>query len=165
MKIPLKLKVFTWYLRKGIILTKVNLVKQNWHESTECVFCPQQEKIKHLFFECRFAHFIWSVIQMASKLYPPMYVANVFGNWLNWIDNKFRTVIRVGGIVVILTLWLCRNDKIFNDKNSSRSIPVHMYSPFMVHVTLARGSRPLYGGVCKTRRSGDGHFYTTWMVA
>ena len=38
MKIPLKIKVFTWYLRKGVILTKYNLVKRNWHGSTKCIF-------------------------------------------------------------------------------------------------------------------------------
>ena len=37
MKIPLKIKVFTWYLRRGVILTKDNLVKRNWHGSTKCV--------------------------------------------------------------------------------------------------------------------------------
>lgn len=29
MKVPLKLKIFRWYLRKGVILTKDNLVKRN----------------------------------------------------------------------------------------------------------------------------------------
>ena len=30
MKIPLKNKVFAWYLRRGVILTKYNLAKRNW---------------------------------------------------------------------------------------------------------------------------------------
>jgi hypothetical protein len=34
MKIPLKTKIFGWYLRRGVILTKDNLVKRNWHGST-----------------------------------------------------------------------------------------------------------------------------------
>jgi hypothetical protein len=38
MKIPLKIKIFGWYLRRGVILTKDNLVKRNWHGSTRCVF-------------------------------------------------------------------------------------------------------------------------------
>ena len=33
MKIPLKTKVFAWYLRRGVILTKDNLAKRNWHGS------------------------------------------------------------------------------------------------------------------------------------
>jgi hypothetical protein len=30
MKIPLKRKVLTWYLHRGVILTKDNLSKHNW---------------------------------------------------------------------------------------------------------------------------------------
>jgi hypothetical protein len=50
MKIPLKTNVFAWYLRKGVILTKDNLAKRNWHGNKRCAFCHQEETIKHLFF-------------------------------------------------------------------------------------------------------------------
>jgi hypothetical protein len=36
-KIPLKTKIFTWYLHKGVIFTKDNLVKNNWHTSKKNV--------------------------------------------------------------------------------------------------------------------------------
>jgi hypothetical protein len=39
--------------------------------------------------------------------------------WLNVIDNRFKKHIRVGAIAFIWSLWLYRNDKVFNDKNSS----------------------------------------------
>jgi hypothetical protein len=42
LKIPLRIKVFGWYLRKGVILTKDNLIKRNWHGSKECVFCHKK---------------------------------------------------------------------------------------------------------------------------
>jgi hypothetical protein len=58
MKIPLKTKVFVWYLRRGVILTKDNLANGNWQESTKCVFCGHEETIKHLFFHCHFARSI-----------------------------------------------------------------------------------------------------------
>jgi hypothetical protein len=119
LKIPLRIKVFGWYLRKGVILTKDNLAKRNWHGSKKCVFCHQDETIKHLFFHCRVARSIWSVIQVASTLFPPCSITNIFGNWLNGIDNRFKKHIRVGAIAFIWSLWLCRNDKVFNDKNSS----------------------------------------------
>jgi hypothetical protein len=79
LKLPLRIKVFGWYLRKGVILTKDNLAKRNWHGSKECVFCHKNETIKHLFFECRFTRSIWSVIQFASTLYQPTSVANILG--------------------------------------------------------------------------------------
>jgi hypothetical protein len=54
LKIPLKIKVLTWYLRKEIILTKGNLAKQDWHGSKKYVFCHLDETIKNLFFQYRF---------------------------------------------------------------------------------------------------------------
>jgi hypothetical protein len=71
------------------------------------------------FFQCRFARSIWSIIQVAFDLYPQRSVANIFGNWLHGIDNRFRTLIRVGALAVIWSLWLYRNDKVFNNKVSS----------------------------------------------
>jgi hypothetical protein len=119
MKIPLKTKIFGWYLRRAVILTKDNFVKHNWHGSTHCVFYHHNEMINHLFFQCRFARSIWSLIQVASSMYPPTSVANIFGNWLHGIDQRFRTLLRVGALAVVWSLWLCRNDKVFNDKNCS----------------------------------------------
>jgi hypothetical protein len=39
-KIPLKTKVFGWYLRRGVILTKDNLAKRNWHGNKSCLLSP-----------------------------------------------------------------------------------------------------------------------------
>jgi hypothetical protein len=83
-------------LCKGVILTKDNLAKRNWHGSKKCVLTD--ETIKHLFFHYRFARSIWSVIQVASTLYPPQSITNIFGNWLNDIDPRFTKHIRVGAI-------------------------------------------------------------------
>jgi hypothetical protein len=119
MKISLKTKVFGWYLRRGVILTKDNLAKRNWHRSKSCILRHQDETIKHLFFQYRFTRSIWSIIQVTSTLYPSRSVANIFGNWLHGIDNRFRTLIRVGVLAVVWSLWLCINDKVFNNKPSS----------------------------------------------
>jgi hypothetical protein len=56
---------------------------------------------------------------MVSNLYPPSDIANMFDNWLRGIDNKYRILIRVGALALIWSFWLCRNDLIFNSKNSS----------------------------------------------
>jgi hypothetical protein len=114
LKIPLRIKVFGWYLRKGVVLTKEEL-----HRSKKYAFCHQDKTIKHLFFQCRLAKSIWSVVQVASTLFSPCSITNIFGNWINGIDNRSKKHIRVGAITFIWSLWLCRNDKVFNDKNSS----------------------------------------------
>jgi hypothetical protein len=115
MKMPLKIRIFGCYLHRGLTLTKDNHVKHNWLLSMQCVLYHHNETIKHLFFQCRFA----SCIQVASDLYAPTSVVNIFGNWLHGTDHGFRMFIRVGALAIIWSLWLCRNDKVFNDKNYS----------------------------------------------
>jgi hypothetical protein len=108
MKIPLKTKKLGWYLCRGVIITKDNLAKRNWYGSSQYVFCHKDETIKHLFFQCRFARSIRSIIQVASSMYPPTNIANLFRSWLHGIDLIFRTLIKVGTLAVIWLLWLCR---------------------------------------------------------
>ena len=50
LKLPLKVKVFLWFLHQGIILTKDNLVRRNWHGNEKCCYCSNNETIQHLFF-------------------------------------------------------------------------------------------------------------------
>jgi hypothetical protein len=114
------------------------------------VFCNQDETIKYLLFQCRFARSIWSIIQVASNLYLPTSVANIFGHWLHHIDLRFRTLIRVGALAVIWSLLLCRNDKVFNDKNCSLLQVIYictsmlcMWSPLQ-----RQGNRDLFMEVC-----------------
>jgi len=35
LKIPLKIKIFLWFLQKGVILTKDNLARRNWKKESE----------------------------------------------------------------------------------------------------------------------------------
>jgi hypothetical protein len=79
-KAPLKIKVFLWYLRRGVILTKDNLAKRNWKGSLTCCFCHESETIRHLFFKCRFARMVWNLIHLAFGISKPSSVSNIFGS-------------------------------------------------------------------------------------
>jgi hypothetical protein len=134
------MKKISWYLLRGLILTKDNLVKRKWQGNNRCVCFHHEETIKHLFFQCCFAIFIWPIIQVALGLYPPRSVVNIFRNWLHGIDLRFRTLIRVVAIVVIWSLWLCRNDKktkIVLSCRTSTDVPVcsvcgHLFSDWRI---------------------------------
>ncbi|WVZ50145.1 hypothetical protein U9M48_001431, partial [Paspalum notatum var. saurae] len=58
-KIPLKIKIFIWYVKRGVLLTKDNLARRNWNGHQGCCFCNKRESIQHLFFDCQVAKFIW----------------------------------------------------------------------------------------------------------
>jgi hypothetical protein len=57
-KIPLKNKNFAWYIHRGVILTKDNIIKWNFHENKTCVLWSQDETINHLFFQYNFSRSI-----------------------------------------------------------------------------------------------------------
>jgi hypothetical protein len=57
-RLPLKIIIFLWYLRRGVILTKDNLINRMWKGDPTCSFCGKQEGIQHLFFEWRVARFV-----------------------------------------------------------------------------------------------------------
>ena len=59
MKVPLKIKIFMWFLQRKVLLTKDNLAKRNWNRSKTCCFCDKDESIQHLFFDCPFARIVW----------------------------------------------------------------------------------------------------------
>jgi len=53
-KLPLKIKIFLWYLKRGVILTMDNLIKRKWKGDPKCDFCGLNENIQHLF-----SIFVW----------------------------------------------------------------------------------------------------------
>jgi hypothetical protein len=58
MNISLRTKIYAWYFRRRVMLTKDNLVKRNSLESTKFVLCCHDDTIKLLFFDCKFARSI-----------------------------------------------------------------------------------------------------------
>jgi hypothetical protein len=49
LKVPLKIKIFMWFLHQKVILTKDNLEKRNWNECPKCAFSDSNEFINHFF--------------------------------------------------------------------------------------------------------------------
>jgi hypothetical protein len=86
-KVPLKIRIFMWFLNRKEILTKDNLVKRNWTRDKKCAFCDKEETIEHLFLKCKFARLVWRVVHFTFNMPPPTNIKNMLGNWLNGIDK------------------------------------------------------------------------------
>jgi hypothetical protein len=54
-----------WYIQMEVVLTKDNLAKRNWNGGKQCYFCHENETIKHLFYECYYAEFMWGLSNLA----------------------------------------------------------------------------------------------------
>ena len=70
LKIPLKIKVFMWFLKNKVVLTKDNLAKRRWQGCTKCSFCGSEETVEHLFIACPFAKIIWAVVYSTYNISP-----------------------------------------------------------------------------------------------
>ena len=81
-KLPLKIKVFIWYLFKGVVLTKDNLARRQWRKSVQCCFCNLSESIQHLFFDCHLARFIWRAVHVSFNISQPLSVQHMLSGWL-----------------------------------------------------------------------------------
>ena len=114
MKVPLKIKIFMWFLYKKVILTKDNLAKRKWKGCLKCEFCDSTESIEHLLISCPLARFIWRIVEFTFNLPPPANITNMFGNWLRGMQKIDKARVRVGVCAILRSLWTCRNDLVFN---------------------------------------------------
>jgi hypothetical protein len=117
LKVPLKIRIFMWFLNRKEILTKDNLAKRKWTGCKKCAFCSEEETIEHLLLKCKFVRLIWRVVQFTFNMPLPTNIKNMFGKWLNEIDKASRARIRIGVYALIWAIWNCRNYIIFNNVN------------------------------------------------
>ena len=133
-KVPLRIKVFMWFVHKQVILTKDNLAKHNWVGSTRCSFCDHNETIKHLFLDCPLAKILWCSIHIAFNITPPTSINMLFGTWLDGVDSDIARHIRVGVCALLWAVWNCRNDLVFNRTSNIHFLQVIFRATTLIHM-------------------------------
>uniref|UniRef100_A0A8I6WC46 Reverse transcriptase zinc-binding domain-containing protein n=1 Tax=Hordeum vulgare subsp. vulgare TaxID=112509 RepID=A0A8I6WC46_HORVV len=123
-KVPLKIKVFMWFLHKGVVLTKDNLIKRSWRGRSNCCYCDQNETIRHLFLDCPLAKLLWRTIHIAFNVIPPTCINSMFTTWLNGVDVQLSRLIRIGICALLWAIWNTRNDIIFNGQKFTNFLQV-----------------------------------------
>ena len=103
-----------WFVHKQVILTKDNLIKRRWVESSRCCFCDHDETIQHLFLECPLPKLLWRTIHIAFNINPPVDIASLSVTWLAGVEQITAARIRIGICALLWAIWNCRNDMIFN---------------------------------------------------
>jgi hypothetical protein len=134
LKIPLKIKIFMWFLNSKVLLTKDNLAKRNWDGCTKCCYCDSMETVEHLFIHCPFAKIIWRMIYFAFNIHPPANITIMFGNWLNGVDKDNKLRIRIGMAALCWSMWNCRNDIIFNRSKGFNFLQVIHMSAYWIQL-------------------------------
>ena len=89
-EVPLRIKIFMWFVHKEVILTKDNLVKRRWVGSSRCCFCDHDETIRHLFLDCPLTKILRRTIHIAFNVSPPISISTLFGTWPT--EFKYRGI-------------------------------------------------------------------------
>lgn len=134
LKIPLKTKLFLWILHRKVLLTKDNLARRRWTGWKKCVFCHAEESVEHLVISFPFARHICRLIHFTFSISSPTGITNMFGNWLNGIDKKTRTRIRVGVSAFLCAIWNCRNDNVLNKSGAVHYLQVINRAVYWIHM-------------------------------
>ena len=88
------------------------------------VFVTKMRQLSTCFFQCRFARAVWSIIQVASGLSQLHSVSSMFGSWLCGLSKELKSLALLGAAATCWSLWLCRNDLVFEKKRSSSPLQV-----------------------------------------
>jgi hypothetical protein len=115
-KIPPKIKIFLWLVANDVILTKDNMVKQNWKGEPSCYFCRQPETVNHLLFTCSIAKVVWATVAtcLGANDIPSSFQYS--WNWCEkWIPNG-KQFFAVGIAAVCWAIWKMRNKICFEGK-------------------------------------------------
>ena len=90
----------------------------------KCCVCSSAETIQHLFFDCYVARFVWNTVHITYGIQLPTSFANMFGSWLYGLSLKLRNQILLGAVALCWSIWLNRNDTIFNKAKPNTSMQV-----------------------------------------
>lgn len=114
-----KHKVFCWLLLNDRLSTRNILRRKHMHlESYNCELCSQgiEETSGHLFFSCPFAQQCWGFFNLMVS--PSSIVSDNFSALKNQIQSQFFMEMI---ILICWTIWLARNELIFNARQISLS--------------------------------------------
>ncbi|GKV12254.1 hypothetical protein SLEP1_g23424 [Rubroshorea leprosula] len=124
-KFPSKVSAFNWQLLLDRVPTKANLVIRGILgelEDGKCVFCKvEDEDSKHLFLKCKITSWVWQEcakwwgieIRLERDCWDSF---QMFGKWSK--DPKVKEGWDCIWSTVIWTVWLARNQMIFQDKKT-----------------------------------------------
>ncbi|GKV29753.1 hypothetical protein SLEP1_g38652 [Rubroshorea leprosula] len=127
--IPSKISAFNWQLLQDRIPTKSNLQRRGITTELEdgiCALCEEEaEDSNHLFLRCKVAKWLWKAcgkwwgisVNLENDCWKSF---ELFGVWAK--ETRVKEGWDCIWNVVVWTIWLARNQKIFRDSDINKSV-------------------------------------------
>jgi hypothetical protein len=110
--VPSRIHVFLWLMANNKTLTRDNLAIRREVNDKTCLFCSENESVKHLFYECCVARNLWGVVAEITEL-PLVRDFESMAKW--WIRGKKYAVVNVIYAAVLWTIWKLRSILCFQE--------------------------------------------------
>ena len=94
----------------------------------------------------------------------------MFGSWLYGLSKEPKSLALLGAAATCWSLWLCRNDLVFEKKRTSSPLRTgylldYTLAPYMGYLTEANFTRFGCSGISTIGVGGQGVFYPgTWVA-
>ena len=143
--IPIKDNILIWKIIKGRLAVRQTLAEMDIDvPNVNCEICGgQEENISHLFFKCVLAIWLWSRLGLWVKSSIPIFdsILDVFA----WIDNTYKTptrrkIVKVLVVALIKSIWIHRNDIIFNNNRVEKETCLRRMQEFSFFWCFNRSS-------------------------
>lgn len=113
LKIPTKIKIFTWLLLRKRLLSADRLLTRGLDVDQHCVFCAApSETCDHLFYTCVFVRYI--LFSAESLDISPVPLGDVRNLWLK-VSETPNAAARARGLALLTAIWWV----VWTDRNSS----------------------------------------------
>ncbi|KAH0989499.1 hypothetical protein GBA52_000982 [Prunus armeniaca] len=143
-KVPPKVKIFSWLLKRKRLQVRGHLNRFLPQINPKCPFCnSHRETIPHLFSTCHFAQSIWSCTNMAAGITFPNF------DFLTWLGSLLTTPNSSSldslskALLLCWQIWEAMNHLIFKD-----------IKPHLVRVLTMAGKNTISVAECITLRDG-----------
>lgn len=128
LRVPHKIKVFLWKVHLDIIPTRFFLLKRGIIPlgMEQCALCSLMiENIDHLFYQCSYSRMLWLEIFAWWNLFPmqygPVHLTNLWEASNMFSSKSLRSAWKIVVSAIMWTIWLIRNQQIFDPKNTSKT--------------------------------------------
>jgi hypothetical protein len=138
-KAPPKATFFVWSAALGKILTLDNLRKRQVVVVNRCYMCKKDgESVDHLLLHCEVAHALWCNIfsQFGLSWVMPRCASDLCACWCSSGRTSSAVVWKMVSICIFWMLWRERNNRCFEDVESSMEVIIASFLYFLYSLSI-----------------------------
>jgi hypothetical protein len=118
--VPHRHKIFLWLAFRDRLNTNGNMTKKKWRQDAGCDLCPAIESIHHITLHCKYSNWVWDKWMLSEAASQATSITHFVQHIQSTKDGITAQAWPICFAAGMLNLWKMRNDRIFNQKHTTR---------------------------------------------